>query len=475
MFKKQHSVMKIVVTGVAFSMAMTSCKVIQQKYQAPEVAQVKSLYGDYSTIEDTTSVASIPWREYFNDPILQGLIAEALENNFDLQNAVLQIEQARQSLKAAKLAYFPSLSAGFFGNTYSRISSKDANGDVDYFGTEAKSLNFGLNATWEVELWGKLSAQKRSTLATYLSSQEGANLVKTSVISGVSTYYYTLLALDEQLRITKETVELLRETVAVNESLWKSGQVTAAAVEQSKSVLYSTELSIPSIEMSILQTENALSLLLGRQAGRIERSDFYRQQLPEHLHAGVPMQMLANRPDVRSAEYAYRSAFELTNVARASLYPSLSISQALVGFSATQFSQLFKPESLLLNVIGSFTMPIFAKGQLKANLETAKANQQVALNTFTKTVYAAGNEVANILFTFDASKRKNEFRRKQIESLEKSSEYTLLLLKAGNANYLEVISAQSNLLSAKLNGVSDRLEQLQAMINLYEALGGGIE
>lgn len=462
-----------VIGGALIVLTTSSCGIVQKKYEAPKVKNVESLYGNYSET-DTTSVASIPWEDYFPDPILRGLISEGLEHNFDMQNAILQINQARQSLKAAKLAFFPTLSAGFFGNTYSRVSTKDANGDVDYFGVESKTLNFGLNATWEVELWGKLSAQKRSSLAQYLQSQEATKLVQTGLISGIATYYYTLLSLDEQLRITKESIDLLRETVTTNEALWEAGQVTAAAVEQAKATLFSTELSVPALETTIVQTENALSVLLGRQGGQIERSTFAQQEVPASLQAGVPIQMLANRPDVKAAEYAYRSAFELTNVARASLYPSLSISQAMVGFSSSQFSRWFQPEKLLLNIVGGLTLPLFAQGQLKANLETAKSNQQIALNSFNKAVYTAGSEVANILFAFEASQRKVEIRKKQIESLEKATEYTLLLQKSGDATYLEVISAQSSLLSAKLNGVTDKLEQLQAKVNLYEALGGGL-
>jgi outer membrane protein TolC len=259
------------------------------------------------------------------------------------------------------------------------------------------------------------------------------------------------------------------------ESLQEAGMQNAAAVEQMKATLYSTEVSLPGLESGIRQLENTICVLLGRKPGAITRSTFIAQIMPAELKTGLPVQMLANRPDVKSAELDFRSAFELTVAAQASFYPSITLSSGTIGYGAGTLSQFFKPENIFLNLIGGLTQPIFAKKQLTANLKIQKASQEIALLTFEKTVLEASQEVSDILYTYESSKRKDENRKKQIESLNKSVEYTQLLLKAGEANYLEVITAEQNLLQAQLGQVSDKLEQLQAGVDLYKALGGGIE
>lgn len=468
---KQMKISKALLLGVILSAALSSCK-ITEKYKAPEV-DAEQLYGQ-ETNADTTSIAYIPWKQYFTDPILQKLIEEGLENNFDMKTALYNIDEAKEYLKEAKLAYIPSFGVAF-SDTHNTLSTKNSSGSVSYLSKNTNSYLFGLAATWELNIWGKIGSQKRSQLALYLQSQEARNLVQTNLVAGIATYYYTLLSLDEQLKITKETIELLKETVSTNEALMAAGEVNAAAVEQTKATLYSTELTIPTIEMTIHETENSMSLLLGRKAGSIERSTFDAQTVPSELKAGVPLQMVANRPDVRSAELGFRSAFELTNAARANFYPTLTLSQGVLGFGSGALSKLFNPESLLINLVGSIVQPIFAQGTLSSGLKIAKLNQQIALNTFKQTVVSAGNEVSNVLFTFNTSLKKNDMRDKQIQALTNSVEYTQLLLKAGEATYLEVITAESSLLSAKLGKVSDKLEQLQASVSLYEALGGGVK
>lgn len=467
---KHYKISKSLVLGVLLSAAMASCK-ITEKYKSPEI-DANGLYGNISNAADTSSIAFIPWREYFSDPLLKQFIEEGLANNFDLKAALLRIEQASANFKQAKQGYLPSVGV-VLGDSHYTTSHKNNNGDVSLLSTNSNKYTFGLAATWELNVWGKISSQKRSQYALFLQSHEARNLVQSNLIAGIATYYYTLLSLDQQLNITKESIELMKQTLTTNEALWKAGQLNAASVEQTKAALYNTELTIPNIEMQIHQMENSLSLLLGRKAGAIQRTSLDQQTVSLDLNAGLPMQMLANRPDVRSAEYGFRSAFELTNVARANFYPTLSISEAMAGFGGTNFLELFKPENLLVSVVGNIVQPIFAQGQLSSGLKIAKLNQEIALNTFKKTVYEAGNEVSNVLFTFNTSLKKNELREKQIKSLENSVEYTQLLLKAGEANYLEVITAESNLLNAKLGKVNDKLEQLQASVDLYKALGGG--
>jgi NodT family efflux transporter outer membrane factor (OMF) lipoprotein len=294
------------------------------------------------------------------------------------------------------------------------------------------------------------------------------------LIANIATSYYSLLALDEQQRITKETVGLLEENVATMEALKTAGRQNAAAVEQSKSLMLNTKLSVYDLENSIRQMENSICVLLGREPGAISRTTFDTQTVPEQLQTGIPAQLLSRRPDVRQAELDFRSAFELTNVARANFYPSITLnSGSMIGVAASGFVNFFSIENLVANVIGGLTQPIFNRGQLKGNLKIAKAQQEIALVTFKNTVLKAGQEVSDILFSYQSSMRKNAVRQEQIQSTQKAVEYTQALLTAGEANYTEVLTAEQNHLSAQLNRVSDKLEQLQYAVNLYRALGGG--
>lgn len=467
---KYNKTSKSLVLGVILSAAMTSC-LTTNTYKAPKV-DTDGLYRNVASA-DTSNIASIPWKQYFSDPKLQQLIEEGLANNFDMKVALERIEQARINFQGSKKAVLPSV--GIAGQvTHVTGSKKDANGDVSILSTNKNQYMFGVAAIWEVDLWGKLRRQSRAKFAQYLNSQESRNMVQSNIVSGIATYYYALLSLDEQLAISKETIALLKETVSTMESLKEAGQLNAASVEQTKATLYSTEVSIPSLEIRINEMENSLSLLLGRKAGAIERGSFAEQSVPNELKVGLPFQMLANRPDVKSAELSFRSAFELTNAAKASFYPTLSLTQgSMLGYAATNISDLFKPQNIMANVIANLVQPIFAQGQLTSGYNIAKSEQRVALINFQKTLVEAGNEVSNILYTYNTSLKKDELRSKQILALQNSVEYTQLLLKAGEANYLEVITAESNLLNAKLGKVSDKLEQLQASVDLYKALGGG--
>ncbi|NDW09851.1 efflux transporter outer membrane subunit [Dysgonomonas sp. 520] len=455
-----------VLLGVILSIGLQSCN-ITKSYKAPEV-DTENMYRDMNPT-DTTTIASIPWREYFKDPLLQALIDECLENNFDLKIAGSRLEQAGANLSIAKAAFFPTVALG----AQVEHNRNSRSGDVlkDY----SNAYSLGLVTTWELDLWGKMSRQKKAAFAQFLSSQEYRNLVQTNLISGVATSYYTLLSLDEQLRVSKEAIVLLREMVTTMDELMKAGMQNGAAVEQTKATLYNTEVSIPDLENSIKQLENSISTMLGRKPGPITRGSLADQVVPQELKVGLPVQMLARRPDVKSAELGMRSAFELAVAAQASLYPSIKLTSGMIGYGSNTLSKFFQPENILASLIGGLTQPLFAGNQLKANLKIQKAEQQIALLTFEKTVLTAGQEVSDIMYTYETSMRKNEFRDKQVESLEKSVEYTQLLLKAGEANYIEVITAEQSLLQAQLGRVSDKLQQLQSTVDLYKALGGGVE
>lgn len=461
----------IVLLGVVLSMSFTSCQFVN-KYKAPEVDSSNLFREEAST--DTTTIASLSWREYFQDPLLQALIHEGLENNYDMRIAAERIKQAEAQLTMAKAAYFPDFA--LVGNVSQKRYSMGERGK-DVLGYNDTQYSLGIAASWELDVWGKINRQHRSVRAQYWSSLESKNLIQTSLISNIATIYYSLMALDAQLKVTNEMIEILKESTNTMQAMMEAGLLNAAAVEQSKALLYGTHVSVPTLEYNIRELENSMSLILGRKPGYIVRNKLESQTVPQELAFGVPAQMLANRPDVKMAELSFRSAFELTNAARASFYPSISLGTgSMIGWgTANTLSNFFKPQNIIANIIGNIAQPIFAKGQLMGNLKISKANQEIALIQFEQAVVNAGVEVSDILYQFEKSLSKNSDRDKQVTSLATSVDFTQQLLLAGEATYTEVLNAEQSLLQAQLGQVSDKLEQLQCSVNLYRSLGGGVK
>lgn len=420
---------------------------------------------------DTFSIADIPWQEFFTDPVLLGLIDEGVRNNTDIQVAYARIEAAEAELRMARQALFPNASVAAEVN---ETLTSDGTSGRKVLGYSSPQYSLGITSTWEADIWGKLSATKRSQYASFLNSLEYRNLIYSSLVANIATTYYSLLALDRQLEITENMAQVLDQTVRTMEALMEAGIQNGASVQQSRAVYYATVVTIPDIESSIRQTENSLSVLIGRGPGPIERTGLDSQDVVPLIHTGVPAQMLARRPDVRQAELTFRSAFELTSAARAAFYPSVTLgSGSFLGWTSTSFTDFFRPEKLMANIIGQLTMPLFAQGQLRGNLRVAEATQEEAFLNFRQTVLTAGQEVSDIIYSFSSSVTKNPIRTLQIDALETAVYFTQELLTAGEADYTEVLTAQQSLLSAQLNRVSDRLEQLQYGVQLYKALGGG--
>lgn len=465
-----------ILLGLIASMGLPSCQLVN-KYHTPEYDDQK-LYRD-ATLTDTSTIANIPWKEYFKDPILQALIDEGLDKNFDLQIAYSRIKQAEANLTMAHLAYFPDIALVGQVNQTRLSNANPITGqprERNSLAYHKEVYSLGIAASWEADIWGKINRQSRATYAQFLGSKAYRDLIQTSLIANIATSYYSLMALDDQLRITKETIVLLKESASTMQALKEAGMLNGAAVEQSLALLYGTEVNVPDLESQIKQIENSICTMLGRKPGSITRAALKDQSVPSELDYGIPMQMLARRPDVRQAELGFRSAFELTNVARASFYPSITLSTgSMIGYSGLSLAQFFKPENLIANILGGITQPIFARGQLVGQLKIRKAQQEEALLTFQKTVLGAGQEVSDILFKYYSSLSKNDNRQKQVNSLSTSVYFTQELLKAGEANYTEVLNSEQNLLQAQLGQVKDKLEQLQATVNLYRALGGGLK
>lgn len=457
-------------------LSLQSCQVTN-RYKAPEL-MTDNLYRDADQT-DSATIADIPWSEYFKDPYLKSYIQKALDNNHDMLIIQQRIKQAEAALGMARAAYFPDLALSAQVNQ-TRLSNADPltgmPKDKDVLGYHKEAYSLGLVASWELDIWGKLNRTKRAKYADMLYSYAGKNLIQSSLVASIANTYYSLIALDENLKVTEEMVVLLENNLKTIEALKEAGMANAAGVEQSRAALHKVKASIPDLKSNIYKLENALCVMMGEYPTKIERGVLIQQVVPRTLSYGVPAQLLAKRPDVQQAEFKFRSAFEMTNVARASFYPTITLSTGMIGVSAVNsLSQFFKPENLIASLIGGLTQPIFARKKLVTQLKVAKAEQKAALYGFEKAVLNAGQEVSDILNLYKNALDKDQDRADQVDAYKKAVEYSQELLQAGEATYLEVITAQQGLLQAQLDQNSDKLQQLQATSNLYRALGGGIK
>jgi len=452
--------------GVLFSLGgllLLSCKVTQP-YNAPAVSN--NLYRDIATT-DTTTLATLPWNQLFTDTILQRLIAEGINRNPNLQIAYTRVQSAEAYYQQSRAAFSPTLNSNA-GVTASKLSSAQGVSTR----TTATQYQLGLSSAWEIDIWGRLRSSQRASLADLLQTEAAARAVQTGLVASIANYYFTLLALDQQLTITQQTVSYWDTTVQTMRALKEAARVTEAAVVQSEAQRYAAEVTIPDLNQNIRETENALRILLGDAPSGIDRSQLQNQASPVVLQTGVPSQLLSNRPDVQQAEQAYRYAFELTNVARTYFYPALTITGS-AGLAALSPLKLFNATSLAASIGASLTQPIFNQRQNRTRLIVAQAQQQEALLNFQNTLLTAGQEVSDALSLFETAQQKTAIRSNQITALEQSVAYSQELLRNGFATYTEVITAQQSLLQARLGSVNDRLQQLQATVNLYRSLGGG--
>lgn len=463
-----HSSNKYIMIVIAATL-LSAC--VTKKYERPTTISTDNLYRDKASA-DSTTIASMPWQSVFKDEKLNALIQKGLNQNLNLKNAIENIVQARASLRQSKLAYYPTLNLDA-NATHTKQSEAGLNFPAGInINTLTTTYKLGLSTSWEADIWGKLSSSKRAALATYLSTDAAKQTIQTQLISDIANNYFLLLAYDKQLEITKETLESRIKNVEVIKALKEGAIVTGAAVVQSEANQHAAEVLIPDLKRSIRETENALNILLGQAPGTIERGTLGNQVIPENIAIGVPAQLLENRPDVRQAEFNFRTAFENTNMAKTYFYPSLTLT-ASGGFSNLQLTDFFS-NSVFYSLIGGLTQPLFNQGLNKARLTTAQSKQVQALNNFQQSLLVAGQEVSNALYAYEMAVEKEDSRAKQIEALEKSVDFTQQLLEYSSAtNYTDVLTSEQNLLAAQLSGINDNLQKLQAVVDLYRALGGG--
>ena len=440
----------------------------RQAYDRPESIDASGIYRDPvsetdTLAADTANMGDLPWKEVFTDARLQALIEEGLANNVDMQAAVLRVEEAKVMLTSAKLSYLPSINFAPQG-TMTTIDG----------GEMVKAYQLPVAASWEIDLFGKILNAKRGQQAVYLQSKYAQQAVRSQIICGIANVYYTLLMLDRQVEITTSTAAIYKENVRAMEAMKVAGYVNEAAVTQMRAASHQVEASLLDLKRQVRETENSLAVLLAKAPQTIERGKLEDQVMPDELTAGVPLQLLENRPDVKIAEMTLASAYYTTNQARSAFYPSLKIG-GNAGWTNGSGVAVSNPGQFLFQALASLTQPIFNNGKLVANLKVSKAEEEIARMNYQQTILEAGKEVSDALYLYETVNKKLVEDRGRVEQLEKAVVYTKALFQSAESTYLEVLTAQQNLLSAELSEVSDNFQRMQAVINLYSALGGGRE
>lgn len=443
---------------------LNSCH-IYRDYQRPEGLPVDSLYRDInpSEVADTSNLGMLSWKEVFRDTCLQRLIEYGLQNNTDMQVALLRVDQAQAQLKSAKLAFLPSLTLSPQGT----LTSTDG-------GKAVKTYELPVQASWKIDLFGKLRNAKQETLASLLQQQAYRQAVQSELIASVANSYYSLLMLDEQVEISVETLDVWKEQIRTMEARLKVGEETENAVTQARASLYELEASYNDLLRQQRETENALCTLLGTTAREIERGRLYEQTFPQQLSAGVPLSLLSRRPDVVQAEMELAAAYYSTNQARSAFYPSLILSGS-AGWTNSLGQVVTNPGGWILSAVASLSQPIFNRGKLISNLRVSKDEEQIALLNYKQAILNAGEEVNNALYAIESVERNLTIHTNQCRQLERTVQTSESLYRTGNASYLELLTARQSLLNARLNLVTDKFTYCQSIINLYSSLGGGCE
>lgn len=459
--------MKKQIIAMCATALLSSCH-IYKAYERPDSIDTSGLYRDpVSTVDtlisDTVNIGNLSWKELFKDPKLQALIEEGLANNVDMQTAIHRVEDAKILLTSARLSFLPSINLAPQG-TATTIGA----------GEFVKAYSTPLVASWELDLFGKLLNASRNQKAVYMQSQYAEQAVRSQLIGGIANLYFTLLMLDRQVEITTETVAIYKENVRVMEAMKIAGMANEAAVTQMRAVYHQVSASLINLKRQVREIENSLSVLLAKAPQAIERGTLDEQEMPDQIMAGIPLQLLENRPDVKIAEMTLASAYYRTNQARAAFYPGLNIT-GMAGWTNGSGVTVSNPGELMFQAMASLAQPIFNNGKLVANLKVSKSEEKIAQMKYQQTILEAGKEVSDALHLYEATGKKLIEDKAQIAQLEKAVEFTNALFQSGQSSYLEILSAQQSLLSAELTEVSDYVQQMQAVISLYSAVGGGRE
>lgn len=449
------------------ALSLQSCFVAKE-YSRPDTVINEHLFRTDQLSQDSLSMAQVSWKEIFTDQKLQNYIEEALVNNMDIRIAIKQMDIANAYFKQGKAGYFPVLNAN-------ATAAHQKFSEQSQMGRQISSVNqFEISGglSWEVDIWGKIRSNKRAAEASYLQTIAAHQAVKSRLIANIASLYYQLMALDEQIRVTEETVRTRSESLETTQALKEAGNVTEVGVKQTEAQVYTAQAILIDLKNQVRLLENTFSILLGSHPQNIDRNSLKDQNLDIDLRIGIPTELLSNRPDVMASEYGLIQAFEMTNVARSNFYPSLTLT-ASGGLQSMELNQLFDTKSLFANIVGGLAQPILNGRRIKTQFEVSEAQQEQALLQFQLALLNAGKEVSDALFSIEAAEEKIKVKEKENDAYELASEYSQELLNNGFGNYLEVLTAQERALSSNLDMINAKNARLQAIVNLYEALGGG--
>lgn len=449
--------MKQILFAAALALTLSSCGVYSNYKKQPLATD--GIYRSELNA-DTTATVAPKWENLFTDPQLQQYIREGLQKNASFTIARLQLEEAKASLRSAKWALLPS------ANLSGRVSTSS------YDGSEPQlAYNVGAEVSWTLDLFGRLNNARKAARASLEEREAYTQAVQTQVVATIAELYYTLEMLDAQLRVAEHTLESWQQSVATQEALFQAGQTQRANINQAKASQLQAEMRRNELALQIQKTENSLCALLGRTSSAVARGKWGEFVVPEHFSVGVPVVMLAQRPDVRQAEASLKRAFYNTNAARSAFYPSLTLSGS-AGWTNSAGALISNPGALIWQAAGALLQPVFNRGQLTSNLKIAKARQEEAQIQFRQTVLEAGNEVNNTLADLQNARTTLQLQQQQIERLEETLSDSEAQMRYGSGNYLQVILARQSLLTAELSLLSAGYKELESYIKLCVVIGG---
>ena len=461
---------RIIYKGFAtafIALTLTACAG-RKAYERPNVVNEK-LFRTDNIPTDSLSSANVSWRNIFTDATLQGHINKALSNNLDVRVAMQNVASAQAYLKQSKAAQLPTLSVGAnYTHSTNSINAMGGMGERTY----NNLWDITGAASWEADIWGKLSAQRRASYASYLATVEAQKAVQSEVVATLATAYYQLLMLDEQKKVLEQTIDFRQKSLETTKSLKEAGSTTEVATKQIEALVYNAQAQLVTIGNSIWALENTICVLLGEEPHTIERTTLAEQQFPTEFKQGYAAKLLQNRPDVARAELTLRNAFELTNVARAAFYPTLTLS-ARGGISSTELDTWISAKSIFANFVAGLAQPILNRRQIRTQYEVQQIAQETALLNFKKAVLSAGKEVSDAMQNFSTQTEFVELKTKEMKAYQEATDYSKQLFDSGMVNYLEVITAEVNRLNAELSVANAQFTRMQYGITLYKALGGG--
>lgn len=453
--------MKKIIMTMTTAALLSSCG-LYKSYERPADIQTDGLYRSENVQSgDSLGIAALGWQEVFTDPKLQALIERGLAQNTDLQSAQLQIEQSEATLMAAKWAYVPSLA----------FAPQGSLAGVDW-GKASQTYTIPVTASWQLDVFGSLHNAKKRAKAQLANSEAYRQAVQSQLIAAIANYYYSLAMLEDQLKISMETEQSWKENVKTTRALMEAGQSNMAAVSQTEANYYSICTQITDLKKQISDLGDEFSALLGDAPQKYDIGSMDEWTVPSRLSAGIPAAALCNRPDVKQAETQLAVAYYATNESRAAFYPGINLS-GTIGWTNDLGSAVVNPGKWIWNALGSLTQPLLQNGQLRAQYKISKAQQEQAKLSFQQTLLNAGTEVNAALTKIQASNEKGDLYEKQIAALENAVKSTQALMMNSSTNYLQVLTAQQTLLTAQMSEISNRFDQIQAVIELYQALGGG--